>query len=468
MWRSPPRTRRSRKPDRADLAVSARSAGPLAGRHILLGVAGGIAAYKAANLTRALLKAGADVQVMLTDAAQQFVGAATFEGLTGRVVPLDVFSDAAQIPHVRLAREADVAVFAPATANLLAKFAVGLADDLVSSTFTCLDCPVVLAPAMHTEMWLHPATRANVRRLAERGAIVVGPETGELAGGDEGPGRLADEQDLLDAVIAAAGAQDGALRGQRVVVTAAGTREPIDPVRFIGNRSSGKMGYALAAEAARRGASVELVAGPNALATPPNVTVHPIETARQMRDAVVKLAGEAHIVMKAAAVADFRPAAYSEQKIRKGEDGFEQVRLVRNPDILAELGGMEGDRLLVGFAAETDLEEERGREKLHRKGLDLIVVNRVDMADAGFNVDTNRAVLLDARGGRLEVGLTTKDRLAGVVCDAVERLLSGQPLNPEPAPSEGNASEGDASEADASEADASHAVASDTERTTVS
>ena len=404
----------------------------VAGRHVLLGVSGGIAAYTAAALARGLIKAGATVQVVMTDAAATFVGPATFEGLTGRRVYTGVFTDTERIPHVRLAREADVAIFAPATANLLAKFAVGLADDMVSSVFTCLTCPVILAPAMHTEMWLHAATQANVATLQQRGATIIGPEEGELAGGDTGPGRLADEPELLAAIAAALAPPAGPLRGRRVVVTAGGTREPIDPVRYIGNRSSGKMGYAVAAEAARRGAVVELVSGPTALPVPAGVTRTDVETAEQMRDAVVKLAAEADVVVKAAAVADFRPASYSTQKIKKEATDLQAVALERTPDILSELGAARRDRVadgrssgpvLVGFAAETDLEEERGRDKLHRKGLDLIVINRVDGDDAGFNVDTNRALLLGADGARDEVGLTTKAALAAVICDHIERLL---------------------------------------------
>ena len=414
---------------------SAPRAATLEGRHVLLGVSGGIAAYKAALLARELLKAGATVQVVMTPAATRFVGPATFEGLTGRRVHTDVFQGAEAIPHVQFAREADVAVFAPATANLLAKFAVGLADDMVSSVYTCLTCPVVVAPAMHTEMWLHAATQANVETLQARGVTVIGPDEGQLAGGDVGPGRLVDVDVLFDAIVAALGRRSGPLAGLRVVVTAGGTREPIDPVRYIGNRSSGKMGYALAAEAARRGAVVDLITAHTSLATPAGVVRHDVETALQMRDAVVKFAGEADVVVKAAAVADFRPATYSTQKIKKDGAGLDAVALERNPDILAELGaeraaaggagdGQRAHPLLVGFAAETDLEEERGREKLHRKGLDLIVINRVDMADAGFNVDTNRALLLAADGARTEVPLTTKAQLAAVVWDRVEALLA--------------------------------------------
>lgn len=395
----------------------------LAGRHVLLGVSGGIAAYKAAVLTRALIRAGATVQAMLTEAAAAFVGSATFEALTGHPVPAHTFSDNDHAPHIHLARQADVAVFAPATANLIAKLAAGIADDLLTSTAMMLRCPLVIAPAMHTEMWEHPATRANVETLAARGAHIVGPDDGDLAVGDVGAGRLAAEDAIVDAVVDAVRPTASALAGARVVVSAGGTREPIDPVRFIGNRSSGRMGYALAREAGRRGAAVTLVAAPTQLPDPPEVRICHVETAEQMRTAVIDAAEGADVVIKAAAVADFRPERYSAQKISKDSDGLEVIRLVRNSDILAELGAHGDDRVLVGFAAETELEEERGREKLHRKGLDLIVVNRVDSADAGFDVDTNRAVLLRADGGRRQIPLTSKDRLAAIVCDEVEALL---------------------------------------------
>lgn len=395
----------------------------LEGRHVLLGVSGGIAAYKAASLARALLKAGATVQVVQTAGAREFVGPATFEGLTGRPCYGGVFEDVHRINHIRLAREADIAVFAPATANLIAKMAHGIADDLVTSVALSLTCPIVVAPAMHTEMWLHPATQENVRTLMGRGVVITGPDEGELAGGDVGPGRLADEEQLVAAVLASLTPPAGPLSGRRIVVTAGGTREPIDPVRYVGNRSSGKMGFAVAAEAARRGALVDLVTGPTHLPDPPGVAVHHVETALEMRAAVLPLADKADIVVKAAAVADFRPATYHEQKLKKEEGGLERVELVRNPDILAELGERKDGRVLVGFAAETDLEEERGRDKLHRKGIDLIVINRVDFADAGFNVDTNRALLLSADGGRVEVPLTTKAELARVILDQVESLL---------------------------------------------
>ena len=401
----------------------------LAGKHVLLAVSGGIAAYKAASLARALVKSGATVQVVMTASGARFVGPATFSALTARPAYTDVFDDPERILHVRLAREADVAVFAPATANLLAKLANGIADDIVTSAFLCLQCPVVLAPAMHTEMWQHPATQANVATLVGRGAVVAGPGEGDLAGGDVGPGRLVDEDVLLDAIAGALAAPATGLAGRRVVVTAGGTREPIDPVRFIGNRSSGKMGYAIATEAARRGADVTLVSASRTLPEPAGVKIVHVETAMQMRDAVFDAAATADAVIKAAAVADFRPATYSERKVKKETAGLE-IELARNPDILAELGAdraarAEGRPLLVGFAAETDDEEQHGRAKLERKGIDLIVVNRVDASDAGFNVDTNRALVLGRDGRRVEVPLTTKAALAVVICDQIEGLLAG-------------------------------------------
>ncbi|MGH8907927.1 MAG: bifunctional phosphopantothenoylcysteine decarboxylase/phosphopantothenate--cysteine ligase CoaBC [Egibacteraceae bacterium] len=406
-----------------DSAGAGDSAPRLAGRHVLLGVSGGIAAYKAASLARILIQQGATVQVVLTAAGARFVGPATFEGLTGRPVHSDVLAESHRVLHLRLAREADVAVFAPATANLLAKFAHGMADDFCTTVFLALTCPVVIAPAMHTEMWRHPATQDNIALLARRGARIVGPTSGALAGGDVGVGRLADEREIVAAIVEASCRAGSPLAGRRVVVTAGPTYEPIDPVRFIGNRSSGKMGYAIAIQAARRGAIVDLVSGPTHLAEPAGVTVHHVETALEMRDVVMRAADKAEVVVKAAAVADFRPARYHDQKLKKDSDELAAVALVRNPDILAELGAAKHGRILVGFAAETDLEEERGRDKLRRKGLDLIVVNRVDLADSGFAVDTNRALILGADGLRVQVPLTTKTTLANVILDHVETLL---------------------------------------------
>lgn len=404
----------------------------LAGAHVLLGVSGGVAAYKAASLTRALITAGASVQAVLTSAAAEFVGPATFASLTGRETPTGVFDDVHRILHVRLARECDVAVVAPATANVLAKMAAGLADDLLSSTLLCVTAPVVVAPAMHTEMWHHPATVDNVDRLRRRGVTVVGPDTGALAGGDEGAGRLADEPALLAAIADACRGTDPSrpeppLAGVRAVVTAGPTREPIDPVRVLTNRSSGRMGYAVAAELARRGADVDLVAGPGDQPDPPGVTVTRVETAEEMHRAVLARADHAQVVVGAAAVSDYRPATVASHKIKKDAGDPEPIALTRTRDILADVGARRrDDQVLVGFAAETGDEEAHGKDKLARKNLDLIVVNRVDQPGSGFATDTNRAVVLDADGGRDEVDLTTKADLAARIADRVAERLAAR------------------------------------------
>lgn len=411
---------------------AADSGGPLAGRHVLLGVSGGIAAYKAAALARSILDAGATCQAVLTAHAARFLGAPTLEGLTGRPVPTGVLTDAHRMNHVSLAREADVALLAPATANLLAKAAHGLADDLLSSTYLCLTCPVVAAPAMHAEMWRHPATRDNVETLRARGVLMVGPDEGPLAGGDVGPGRLADPDSVLAELSRLVRPVPGPWSGRRIVVTAGGTREPLDPVRFLGNRSSGKMGYRLAEEAARRGATVDLVSGPTVLPDPPGVSVHRVERTAEMREVVLRLAEKADAVIKAAAVADFEPAEYSADKLHREAGEPVSLSLVPTPDILGELATLKRQRaagedlVLVGFAADTQLDEARGRQKLVRKGLDLLVVNEVGTADAGFDVDAARAVVLTAEGGRVEAGLTSKAQLATLVCGQLESLLAPQ------------------------------------------
>jgi phosphopantothenoylcysteine decarboxylase / phosphopantothenate---cysteine ligase len=396
----------------------------LAGVRVLLGVTGGIAAYKAAQVARLLVGAGATVDPVLTAGARRFVGPATFEGLTGRRVRQDVWDDIPAETHVALGRAADVALVYPATAHVLAKLATGLADDLLTTTLLAATCPLVVAPAMHTEMWQHPATRHNVEVLRSRGVHVLGPDEGPLMGGDVGPGRVVAPEAAVAALerLVAAAAD---LAGRIVVVTAGGTREPIDPVRYLGNRSSGRMGVALAAAAARRGATVHLVAGPTDLATPAGVTRHDVTTAEQMRAAVLSLAAAADVVIKAAAVADFRPASVATSKVKK-EAGVPTIELVRTPDILAELGASRepGDPpLLVGFAAETDDVEAHGRAKLERKRADLLVVNDVSATDAGFEVDTNRVVILGRDGSRSEVPLAGKDAVAERILDEVVARL---------------------------------------------
>ncbi len=405
------------------------AASPFDGRRVLLGVTGGIGAYKAALLARLLVGAGAAVDVVLTRGATSFIGAATFEGITGRSVRNDVWEDIPHETHVALGRAAEVAVVYPATAHTLARLAVGLADDLLTTTLLAARCPLVLAPAMHTEMWQHPATRDNVETLVERGAVLVGPDDGPLMGGDSGPGRLAAPEDVL-AVLQRAldgtAAAPGDLSGVAVLVTAGGTREPIDPVRYLGNRSSGRMGFAVAAAARARGAEVVLVAAPSDLPTPAGVTRVDVTTARDMHAEVTSRAAGVDVILKAAAVADFRPAEAAVSKLKK-DRGAPKLELVPNPDILAELGATRGDSarpILVGFAAETDEVEANGRAKLAAKRADLLVVNDVSAADAGFEVDTNRVVILARDGGRTEVDLATKREVADRILDQVVARLA--------------------------------------------
>ena len=399
-------------------------ASPLQGRRVLLGVTGGIAAYKAAYLVRRLRERGADVQVVMTPAATRFVGPATFAALTGREVHSDVFERTEEVLHVRLARDADVAVVAPATANSVARLARGLADDLLSSTLLEFRGPLVLAPAMHSGMWGHPATIHNVDRVRDWGVVVVEPVLGPLAAGDEGMGRMAEPEDIVAAVESTLADRAGPLAGTRVVVTAGPTFEPIDAVRFVGNRSSGKMGFLVAEEAERRGAAVTLVAGPTHLPDPPGVEVVRVETAEEMREAVLSRFDDADAVVKAAAVADWRPKERVEEKLRK-EAGPPDLLLEPTPDILRELGERKEHRILVGFAAETGDLEGAGRTKLREKHLDLIVVNRVGAAGTGFEADTNRALILSADGDDVPLREWTKRDLAAAICDRVAALLSG-------------------------------------------
>ena len=403
---------------------SAVDAGALRGARVLLGVSGGIAAYKAVEVARLLGKAGAHVQVVMTEAATRFVGALTFSSLTHRPAYTDLFEEQERVLHVRLAREADLVVVAPATANLIAKMVHGLSDDLLSAVLLTATSPMVIAPAMHTEMWEHAATRANVAALRARGVAIVDPEEGELAGGDEGVGRLA-EPTAIVAAAADAFAKGRDLAGIRFLVTAGGTQEPIDPVRFIGNRSSGKMGFAIAVEAARRGADVTLVTGPTWLADPDRVAVVRIRTAAEMLDAVTARFDGADVVVKAAAVADFRPANTAASKIKK-DDGLPTIALERTTDILAELGRAKAHQLLVGFSAETEDAVARARKKLAAKNLDMIVTNLVGRPDSGFEADTNAVVILGADGSEEELPLQTKSSIARAICDRVAAVLGGR------------------------------------------
>ncbi|GGL25050.1 bifunctional phosphopantothenoylcysteine decarboxylase/phosphopantothenate--cysteine ligase CoaBC [Phycicoccus endophyticus] len=407
---------------------------------VVLGVAGGIAAYKACSLLRLLTEAGHDVTVVPTASALHFVGEATWSALSGKQVHTDVWSDITEVPHVRIGQEADLVVVAPATADLLARAATGQADDLLTNVLLTAHCPVVLAPAMHTEMWEHAATQANVATLTERGVHVVPPASGRLTGTDSGPGRMPEPHELFAVcereLTAAEG--DRPLAGRRVVVTAGGTREPLDPVRYLGNRSSGKQGYAVARVAAQRGADVVLVTSAE-LPVPQGVRAVPVETALEMARAVEQEAVGADVVVMAAAVADFRPAQVAGHKIKKtheaGPDGAPDesaptVALVRNPDILAGLVAGRGEALapvVVGFAAETGDEAasvlEHGRAKLARKGCDLLVVNEVG-AGLTFGADESTVHIL-RRGSEdvLDVGPASKDVVAGALWDAVAELL---------------------------------------------
>jgi phosphopantothenoylcysteine decarboxylase/phosphopantothenate--cysteine ligase len=395
---------------------------PLTGRRILLGVTGGIAAYKAAILARLLVHAGADVRVVMTEAATRFVGPDTFAALTGNPVHTSLWDEPGTVLHVRLAHEIDLAVVAPATANLLAKVAHGVADDLLTSTLLETRCPIVVAPAMHTGMWEHPATATNLHTLEDRGVTVVGPVSGWLAAGDEGPGRMSEPEEIAAAVLEVA-ARSADLADRTVVVTAGPTHEPIDPVRFIGNRSSGRMGIAVASEANGRGADVTLILGPGTIAPPSFLHVVRVETAEQMRDAVMSSAGAADAIVMAAAVADFRPDSAADEKLKKGS-GPPQVRLVPTPDILDELAERPGDRVVIGFAAETSDLEAEGRRKLEGKRLDAIVVNEVGREGTGFGSETNDAMIIGKDGDDEPMRTWTKRELAAAICDRVAKLLT--------------------------------------------
>ncbi|MFJ7047623.1 bifunctional phosphopantothenoylcysteine decarboxylase/phosphopantothenate--cysteine ligase CoaBC [Streptomyces sp. NPDC101112] len=394
---------------------------------VVLGVSGGIAAYKACELLRRLTESGHDVRVVPTASALHFVGAATWSALSGNPVSTEVWDGVHEVPHVRIGQEADLVVVAPATADMLAKAAHGLADDLLTNTLLTARCPVVFAPAMHTEMWEHPATQENVATLRRRGALVIDPAVGRLTGVDTGKGRLPDPAEIFEVCrrVLARGTAGPDLAGRHVVVSAGGTREPLDPVRFLGNRSSGKQGYALARTAAARGARVTLIEANTGLPDPAGVDVVRVGTAVQLREAVLKAAPDADVVVMAAAVADFRPETYATGKIKKkdGQDP-EPIVLVRNPDILAEIAAdrPRPEQLVVGFAAETDDVLANGRAKLARKGCDLLVVNEVGERKT-FGSEENEAVVLGADGSETAVPYGPKEALADTVWDLVVHRL---------------------------------------------
>ncbi len=402
-------------------------ASPLHGQRILLCVGGGIAAYKSLELVRRLREAGAQVQVAMTAGAQQFVTPLSFQALSGQPTRTTLWDDGAEqaMGHLELARWADRVVVAPATADLLARLAHGMADDLVATLCLATEAPLTLCPAMNHRMWRHPATQANVALLAQRGAQVLGPEDGPLAEGESGPGRLT-EPDAIVAALAGATSPadpgDGPLAGLKVVVSAGPTYEDLDPVRYLGNRSSGKMGFAVAASAARRGAEVVLVAGPVSLPTPPGVRRVDVRSAAQMREAVFA-AFPADLYIGAAAVADYTPREPAANKIKKSSESL-ALDLVRTPDILAEVAAQtaHGLKLVVGFAAETEKVAEYARGKLAAKRLDMIVANRVGIADGGFESDTN-AMTAYWKDGERAFASAPKTRLADALVDLIAERL---------------------------------------------
>lgn len=398
----------------------------LRGKCIVLGVTGGIAAYKAAELLRLLVKAGAEVQVIMTRSAREFVAPLTFQTLSGNPVHTELFSliQEQEIGHISLADRADLVLVAPATANLIGKVASGLADDLLTTTIMATKATVVFAPAMNTNMWENPLYRENQGRLERLGYRFIEPVHGSLACGWEGQGKLPDPLEIFDDVRALLGSRE--LAGKTVVVTAGPTREELDPVRFLSNHSSGKMGYAIARAARDKGARVVLISGPVGLAAPRQVALVKVSSADEMRQAVLQHAEAADVIIKAAAVADYRPSARSEHKTKKGGNERMVIELERNPDILAELGRAKGSRILVGFAAETDDLLANARQKLEGKNLDMIVANDITEEGAGFDGDTNIVRLLTPDGKVESLPQMSKEEVASVLLDRVASLLSGR------------------------------------------
>jgi len=393
----------------------------LKGKKIVLGVTGGIAAYKAAELVRELVRSGAEVFVVMTRSAQEFITPLTLQTLSGNKVATELFSllEESEIGHISLADRADILVIAPATANMIGKIAGGIADDMLSTVVMATQAPVLLAPAMNVHMWENSITQENIQKLRARGYHFIDPEAGELACGYEGKGRLAEIPAIVEEVQTLLSPKD--YSGETILVTAGPTEEPIDPVRFLSNRSSGKMGFAVSRAARRRGAQVTLVSGPTALTPPPHLRFIPVRTAAQMREAVLENLQAASIVVMAAAVSDFRPQGTREEKIKKSKANL-NLLLELNPDILYEAGQKKGTRLLIGFAAETHDLLQNARQKLAEKNLDLIVANDVSLPGAGFAADTNIVKLIDRRGNIEELPLMGKEEVADLVLDRVVKL----------------------------------------------
>ena len=396
----------------------------LKGKKIVLGVTGGIAVYKAVDLVSRLRKQGCQVRVVMTEHAQQFVTPLTFKEISGNQVAVSMWSSNQEfnVEHIALANWADAFVVAPATANIIAKMAYGLADDLLSTTLLAAQAPIIVCPAMNTGMYENPATQENIAKLVSRGVSVMPPAVGKLACGTSGAGRLPEPQEIVEFINAFFAKREGDLRGLKVLVTAAGTREPIDPVRFVGNRSSGKMGYAVAQMAAERGAEVLLVSGPSALAAPANVRTVKVETTNEMLEACVNAYAEMDIVIKAAAVADYRPHDVADQKIKKKTDDALTVVMDKNPDILKILGSQKKQQVLVGFAAETQNLLENARDKVVIKNLDMIVANDVTAAGAGFNADTNIVKFLFANGEVRSLEQMPKVDVANCILDEALKI----------------------------------------------
>ncbi len=394
---------------------------------VLLGVTGSIAAYKAVDLASKLVQAGANVDVVMTRCATEFVTPLSFTSITHRPTVTDMFEvpDDFEIEHIALAQRANVVVIAPATANIIARLAAGIADDMLTCAVLATRAPVILAPAMNVNMWENRITQENLTRLRARGFKMVEPVTGPLACGSQGKGRLADVEDILTVISQALRAKTD-LAGKRVVVSAGGTQEPIDPVRYVGNRSSGKMGFALAEAARDRAAEVTLITAPTALDDPIGVTVVRVDTTLQMRDAIARAAARADVLIMAAAPADFRPAAVSGSKIKKESTARMDLHLVPNPDIISEV---RGNLIKVGFAAESEDLVRNATAKLKKKSLDLIVANNITEAQSGFGTDTNKVTLIDSRGKIEALPLLPKSEVAHKVLDKVVALLSAGPTN---------------------------------------
>lgn len=398
----------------------------LKGKKIVLGVTGGIAVYKAVDLVSRLRKQGAEVRVIMTAHAQEFVTPLTFKEISGNQVAVSMWNSNQEfnVEHIALANWADLFLIAPATANILAKMAHGLADDLLSTTLLATKVPVIACPAMNTGMYENPVTQENIEKLKSRGIIIMPPAVGHLACGTSGPGRLPEPQNIVDFIIRFLSKREGDLKGLKVLVTAAGTREPIDPVRYVGNRSSGKMGYAVAQMAAERGADVLLISAPSALKVPANVQIVQVETTCQMLEACLKAYENVDIVIKAAAVADYHPRDVAAQKIKKKTDDALIVVMDKNPDILKILGEKKTHQVLVGFAAETQNLLANAKEKIVKKNLDMIVANDVTAAGAGFNTDTNIVKFLFASGEVRSLEKMPKTEVANCILDEVLRLRS--------------------------------------------